>query len=104
MKRYLTQREVDRCEQAKEPACTCRCGGAKHGAKRVPAGGDYSTLPMDDPHYRPSMTKAQTIRFLNRAYTHVIANCWGWTDDLFYKSWRDAQHILLSAKREVVKL
>ena len=51
---------------------------------------------------RSVMTKAQTIRFLNRAYTHVIANCWGWTDDL-YKGWRDAQDVLLHAKREVVK-
>jgi hypothetical protein len=55
-KRPLNQREADRCEQAEEPVCKCRCGGAKHGAKRVPAGSPaaaFATLPPDDPHYIP---------------------------------------------------
>jgi hypothetical protein len=54
--RPLNRREADRCEQAKEPVCKCRCGGAKHGAKRIPAGSPasaFATLPEDDPHFIP---------------------------------------------------
>jgi hypothetical protein len=98
MKRYLSQREVDRCEQAKEPACKCRCGGKKHGAKRVAAGGDYSTLPMDDPHYRPPMTKKEAIKILRHAETHVICS------DLYQydQAYRETRNILYNATLELV--
>jgi hypothetical protein len=71
MRRFLTQREADRCENAREPVCKCRCGGAKHGAARVPSG-DFSELPMDDPHYRPMMTRKELKEFLADADFTVI--------------------------------
>ena len=67
MKRFLSQREAERCEMAQEPACKCRCGGAKHGAGRIGKGGDFSELPMDDPHYRPPFSKQQLQRILRNA-------------------------------------
>jgi len=67
MKRFLTQAEAERCEMAQEPVCKCRCGGAKHGAGRIGNGGDFSMLPMDDPHYRPSLSKQQVQRVLRNA-------------------------------------
>lgn len=42
----LSERQAQRCEDAKEPKCKCRCNGALHGAKRGPVGG----LSMGDPH------------------------------------------------------
>lgn len=56
----LTQKQAANCENAREPVCKCRCGGALHGAKR---GGDnpsdefFWALPEDDPHYHPSPEK-----------------------------------------------
>ena len=102
MKRFLTQREADRCEQAQEPVCKCRCGGVKHGAKRVPAGGDYSVLPMDDPHHRPAITRNQALRLLNSARNHVIqGDCTPvgfWTEDRSaYDIWRSAQDTINAA-------
>jgi len=52
--RPLSAYQAANCEQAIEPVCCCRCGGALHGAKRPglaldPAG--YFTLPDDDPHH-----------------------------------------------------
>jgi hypothetical protein len=71
MKRFLTQGEAERCEMAQEPACKCRCGGEKHGAGRVDKGGDFSALPMDDPHYRPQFSKQQLQRILRNARLKV---------------------------------
>lgn len=105
MKRFLTQREAERCEMAKEPVCKCRCGGAKHGAGRLGKGGDFSILPMDDPHYRPSLTKNQALRLLNRALTYVICNGSNWgafTGEAgVYDAWRETQTILTEAKKAV---
>jgi hypothetical protein len=69
--RPLSQREADRCENAREPVCKCRCGGAKHGAGRVPSG-DFSALPMDDPHYRPPLTKGEALKMVRHARDHYI--------------------------------
>ncbi len=59
-KRPLTERQAKNCEEAREPACHCRCEGTMHGGKR--GGGDapmefYYGLPEDDPHYTPSPEK-----------------------------------------------
>jgi len=61
----LTERQAKNCEEAREPACDCRCGGRAHGAKR--GGGNasmefYHTLPEDDPHYTPSPTKRYQLQ------------------------------------------
>ena len=55
--RALSERAARNCEEAREPVCKCRCGGALHGAKR--AGDDtprawLEALPEDDPHHVPS--------------------------------------------------
>lgn len=44
--RAQSQRAADRCENAVEHVCKCRCGGKLHGAKR----GNVRSLPFDDPH------------------------------------------------------
>jgi hypothetical protein len=107
MKRYLSQAEADRCEKAKEPVCKCRCGGAKHGANRpIVAGGDFSLLPDDDPHYRPSMTRTQVKKCLNAAELHVIIEA---QPDLPEDSWiehpwkwrSDACQIIREAKSKL---
>lgn len=107
MKRYLTQREADRCEKAKEPVCKCRCGGAKHGANRpMVAGGDFSLLPDDDPHYRPMMSRKELRKFLNAAELAIILSpspdlaIESWVDTSF--RWRhDAYEIIREAKKQL---
>jgi len=47
MKRALSLRAASECENARYPACKCRCGGALHGRGRTL---DPRTLPLDDPH------------------------------------------------------
>ena len=42
----LSRRAAQNCENAAEPVCRCRCGGALHGAGR----GRVEDLPVDDPH------------------------------------------------------
>ena len=42
----LSESAAQRCEEAKEPVCRCRCGGKHHGAKR----GRVRELALDDPH------------------------------------------------------
>lgn len=44
--RALSASAASECENAKHPACKCRCGGKMHGAAR----GKLSGLPLDDPH------------------------------------------------------
>ena len=44
--RALSLRSADRCENAVNHVCKCRCGGKLHGAKR----GNVRDLPFDDPH------------------------------------------------------
>lgn len=68
-KRALSAREADRCENAREPKCVCRCNGAAHGRGSVNVG-DFDTmtkdaiailhkafeaLPKDDPHHLPTV-------------------------------------------------
>jgi hypothetical protein len=98
----LTQREADRCENAIGPVCRCRCGGAKHGVGRIPVGGDFSSLPSDDPHRRPAITRNQALRMLNNARNHVICGeCtpvgfWTETKDS-YDIWRATQDTINEA-------
>jgi hypothetical protein len=49
-KRFLSKRQAQRCEDACEPICKCRCGGAFHGAKR----GSIAGLSESDPHFVPT--------------------------------------------------
>lgn len=44
--RRLSFRSAQRCEDAKEDICRCRCGGMFHGARR----GSVGALPYGDPH------------------------------------------------------
>lgn len=50
----LTLRQAQRCEEACEPICKCRCGGALHGAARGKGQSFFEVLAADDPHYVPS--------------------------------------------------
>lgn len=50
-KKALSKKAAQNCENAVEPVCHCRCGGALHGALRGPV----ESLPMTDPH-SPSRT------------------------------------------------
>lgn len=67
MSKTLTDKQAQSCENATQPACKCRCGGALHGANRGGTMADggldrafFETLPADDPHYLPDDTvKAQ---------------------------------------------
>ena len=45
-KRGLSHRSAQRCEDALEEKCDCRCAGRFHGAKRGPV----SKLKVGDPH------------------------------------------------------
>lgn len=45
--RALSLRAATECEHAALPRCTCRCGGALHGRRRLQ---DVRQLPLDDPH------------------------------------------------------
>lgn len=100
--RYLSQYAANRCENAVESECKCRCGGALHGAARV-SDGNFSMLPSDDPHYRPSMTRAEARKFLTAAELQVIIAPqpdlpedswidmpWQWRHDA-YQIFRDAK-------------
>lgn len=49
--RALSVKQADKCEQAKEHVCKCRCGGALHGAKRGSGITFFNRLPANDPHY-----------------------------------------------------
>lgn len=45
--RALSARQAQRCEDAANPRCRCRCGGALHGAHR----GRVESLELSDPHH-----------------------------------------------------
>lgn len=49
MKRALSVRSAQKCEDAVGTRCRCRCGGTLHGAAR----GWVGALPPSDPH-RPA--------------------------------------------------
>ncbi len=44
--RVLPYHQAHRCEHARSGRCRCQCGGAYHGAARMPV----ERLPLDDPH------------------------------------------------------
>ena len=95
--RALSKTEIKRCEEATQPVCHCRCGGLKHGAKRVPqsAGfGGFAELPMDDPHYIAPISKRETINLLNRVDLYLIRD-----SELYHNenAWREARHIVYDA-------
>lgn len=46
--RGLSYASAKACEEAAEPVCKCRCGGALHGAARQ---GFLFDLAMSDPHH-----------------------------------------------------
>lgn len=53
-KKALSARQAQACEEALNPRCRCRCGGALHGAKRKgfeEGRAFYEDLPEDDPHH-----------------------------------------------------
>lgn len=52
--RDLSLRQAANCEEAREPICRCRCGGALHGAKRGTGAIFFGSLPETDPHYIPT--------------------------------------------------
>jgi hypothetical protein len=57
--RSLTQRQSVACETAATTRCTCRCGGAFHGANRQAAEQALAyvvQLPEEDPHYVANKT------------------------------------------------
>jgi hypothetical protein len=54
--RNLTQRQAQRCEDAKSKRCRCRCGGTMHGVAR----GDVLALDEGDAHHaEPPKDKRQ---------------------------------------------
>ncbi len=64
----MSQSMANRCENAKEPVCHCRCGGALHGARRLATNtvGDtvpteFEKLPEEDPHFVPSKKRAKEL-------------------------------------------
>lgn len=60
--KQLSQKQASRCEEAKEPVCKCRCGGALHGAKRGKGAEFFDSLPADDPHHIPSKERKSRER------------------------------------------
>lgn len=59
---------ANNCENAKNATCTCRCGGALHGAKRLTtdtqgntARVEFEQLPETDPHFVPSKKRAKEL-------------------------------------------
>ena len=89
-KKPLTERQAKNCEEAREPVCHCRCGGAMHGGKR--GGGNasmefYYGLPEDDPHYTPSPEKRkqqqqERIAAKKRAKQERVDAAWKVTQDI----------------------
>lgn len=48
--RQLSERQANRCENAKNKRCRCRCHGAAHGAARGEGAQFFNQLPEEDPH------------------------------------------------------
>lgn len=71
----LSLKQAQNCENAKEPVCKCRCGGALHGAKRggeTPGLDFFEGLPSDDPHRLLSQDeKRERINATNREKTRI---------------------------------
>jgi hypothetical protein len=65
--RPLSASQAANCENAREPHCKCRCGGAGHGSKRAPEGKEddrtwYEELPETDPHHLPSKAERKHLK------------------------------------------
>ena len=81
----LSLKALQRCEEAQEPVCHCRCGGLYHGKKR---NGDspadrafFEGLPDNDPHHLLSKDEQRELRNArNREKTRLknekIAETW----------------------------
>jgi DnaJ-class molecular chaperone len=71
--RSLTQKQAQKCEDAKEPQCKCRCDGQLHGAKR----GSVTGLAYGDPHSLIKMCpKCEgTGEYKHKSYTNMILEC-----------------------------
>lgn len=79
--RALSERQAGNCEEAREPVCRCRCGGALHGARRGSSLAFFSSLPADDPHYIPSAEARKEQKRLereerNRRRYEALASLW----------------------------
>lgn len=88
----LSFREAERCENAREPQCKCRCGGAAHGAKRGTSGqlemrGFYEALEDTDPHHIPSekerkeLARIRANRASLRKYRVRYPSAWSVQDE-----------------------
>jgi hypothetical protein len=50
----LSEAQAQKCEDAREEVCHCRCGGAAHGRKAGGGKAYFQGLPPDDPHHLPT--------------------------------------------------
>jgi len=63
MKRFLSFRQAQACENAEHPTCRCRCGGVLHGANRIARLAPrevYTSLQPEDPHN--PLTKRERVK------------------------------------------
>lgn len=88
--RSLSAREADRCENAREPKCVCRCKGAAHGRGSVNLGDSgemakdalatlhkaFEALAAEDPHHLPSAIEERLIRDDRRSHRRYHNVAW----------------------------
>lgn len=79
MSKPLSDKQAQACEQATQPTCKCRCGGALHGTKRGGTNADgtldrafFEALPEDDPHYLPSAEKVTAQKRLRKERARLM--------------------------------
>lgn len=76
--RPLSSAQASNCENAREPVCKCRCGGALHGAARAPIGSAqddplfYESLPETDPHHLPSDAERKELKRLRGMVAQLV--------------------------------
>lgn len=85
----LSQRQADRCEEAKEDKCVCRCGGMLHEAKRGSGAAFTNGLPEDDPHYVPSEERKAEIK-AEAKRQHAEAMARRYAARVSFESWMSA--------------
>jgi len=83
--RPLSAAQAANCENAREPVCRCRCGGAGHGAKRAPVGREddrtfYEQLSDTDPHHLPSDDERRELRRLRKQIEQLTRYAGAWND------------------------
>lgn len=107
----LTASQASNCENAREPECKCRCGGAGHGAKRAPAGKEddrtwYEQLPETDPHHLPSDVERKHLKrqrkLVNQRRTYVAMCRASYGDD--HDETINAQANLADAETELRRI